>query len=318
MTLTNSDGQAVGSPVVTDATGVYQFANLPAGAYTVTVTPPAGYSADKAIVGSQTSGTAGTGTIGNITLAPGASGQNNDFGLIAQPASLSGFVFSELTAGSPPFDPGDPSGGEAAIAGATVTLTNSDGQVVGSPVVTDATGVYQFANLPAGAYTVTVTPPAGYAADKAIVGSQTSGTAGTGVIGNITLAPGTSGQNNDFGLIAQPASLSGFVFSELTAGSPPFDPGDPSGGEAAIAGATVTLTNSDGQVVGSPVVTNATGAYQFSNLPGGAYTVTVTPPAGYSADKAIVGSQTSGTAGTGTIGNITLAPAPAARITTSA
>ncbi len=283
----------------------YQFSNLPAGAYTVTVTPPAGYSADKAIVGSQTSGTASTGTIGNITLAPGTSGQNNDFGLIAQPASLSGFVFSELTAGSPGFNPGNPSGGEAAIAGATVTLTNSDGQVVGSPVITDATG------------DISIQQPArrrlhGYrhAAGRLFrrhgdCRKSDERHRKHGHDRQHHALPGTSGQNNDFGLIAQPASLSGYVFSELTVGSPGFNPGNPSGGEAAIAGATVTLTNSDGQVLKS-TTTSATGAYQFVDLSAGSYTVTITTPSGYSADTAIVGSQASGSTGTGAIGNITL------------
>ncbi len=69
-----------------------------------------------------------------------------------------------------------------------------------------------------GTYTLTVTPPAGDYADTPLVGSQ-GGTPAADSIGNITVGIGTTGKNNDFGLLAA-ASLSGYVFSELTAGSP--------------------------------------------------------------------------------------------------
>ena len=304
VTLTNSVGQVVGTLDVTGSSGAYQFTNLQAGTYTLTATPPNGYSADKANVGSQDNGTPGTGSIEQITLDNGTNGQNNDFGLLAEPASLSGYVFSETMSGSPAFNPTSPSDGEAAVADATVTLTNSDGQVVAS-TTTAATGAYQFPNLSAGSYTVTVSTPTGYSADKAIVGSQDNGSASAGSIGDLSLDNGADGQNNDFGLLAEPASLSGYVFSETTPGSLAFNPTSPSDGEAAFAGATVTLTNSDGQVVAS-TATDSTGSYQFANLSSGSYTLTVSTPTGYSADKAIVGSQDNGTPGTGSIGDLTL------------
>ena len=141
-------------------------------------------------------------------------------------------VFAEATAGSPDYNPADPAAGESLLAGATVTLYDSDHNVVGTPQVTGSSGTYQFANLAPGVYSVQVTPPSGYANDEAFVGSQSSGAKAAGSITGITLGPGTSGTGIDFGELTLPASLSGVVFSEATAGSPDYNPADPAAGKA--------------------------------------------------------------------------------------
>jgi hypothetical protein len=63
--------------------------------------------------------------------------------------------------------------GEAALAGAVVTLLDKDGKsandIDGNPVAaltTDETGKYLFSNLAEGDYSISVTPPAGYVASK--------------------------------------------------------------------------------------------------------------------------------------------------------
>ena len=71
-------------------------------------------------------------------------------------------------------------------------------------------------------------------------------------------------------------------------------------GEAPIPGVAVTLTGTDdlGAAVNIPAITSALGAYSFTNLRPGTYTITETQPTGF-----LDGRDTQGTPGTGTAGN---------------
>ncbi len=99
-----------------------------------------------------------------------------------------------------------------------------------------------------------------------------------------------------------PGSLSGYVFLEPTAGSPNFNPVTPAPGELPVAGATVRLSGPGGT---QSVVTTGTGAFDFSDLTPGNYSLSITPPSGDTNALAIAGSG-NGTAGIGTISNITI------------
>ena len=57
-------------------------------------------------------------------------------------------------------------------------------------------------------------------------------------------------------------------------------------GETGNAGAIVTLTDSLGHQVGSPFTTDSSGAYSFTGLLPGTYTITVTSPANFAAEAA--------------------------------
>src|SRR5205814_933364 len=119
--------------------------NLPAGNYTVTITPPSGYTLTTPNPKSTTT------TISNptdLTL---------DFGLRPS-GSIGDFVWNDLN-GNGLQDVGEPG-----IPGVTVTLSN------GASTTTDATGHYGFANLPAATYTVTVGTPSGYTPTTSNVG----------------------------------------------------------------------------------------------------------------------------------------------------
>ncbi len=250
VTLTDENGAVVGT-AVTDAMGNYDFENLPPGDYTVTVTPPAGY-----VNTGDPDGTFDSTT--EVTLGAGEDIDVEDFGY--QGTGSIGDTIFEDTNGNGVEDPG-----EMGIAGVTVTLTDATGAVVGT-AVTDAMGNYDFENLPPGDYTVTVTPPAGYdnTADPNGAFDDTAA---------VTLAPGEDNDDQDFGYQGN-GSIGDFIWED-TNGDGVQDPG-----EMGIAGVTVTLTDATGAVIGT-AVTNASGKYEFVDLPPGDYTVTVTPPAGY-------------------------------------
>jgi hypothetical protein len=97
-------------------------------------------------------------------------------------------------------------------------------------------------------------------------------------------------------------SLSGYVFFETTPGSPNFNPTAPATGESPLAGVTVTL---DGPGGTQTTQTDATGTYSFGDLTPGTYSLSITPPTGDTAAQAIANGS-NGTAGTGTISNISI------------
>src|SRR5207244_2568616 len=119
-----------------------------------------------------------------------------------------------------------------------------------------------------GSYTLTETPPAGL-----LDGKLTQGTPGTGtVLGraftSITLAQGTAGANNNFAEL-QPSSLAGFVYIDAN------DDGVFQGSESGLVGVGMALTGTDdlGNSVNLSVTTGAGGAYSFTTLRPGNYTL---------------------------------------------
>jgi hypothetical protein len=109
-----------------------------------------------------------------------------------QPASVSGFVTNVNT--------------NSGFAGITVTLTGTDfnGNVVTLMTTTAADGSYNFPNLAAGTYSLTVTIPNGYVDNGDLVGTVNGTTDGTRTvpaeIDNVNLNGGDNGINYDFGL----------------------------------------------------------------------------------------------------------------------
>ena len=207
------------------------------------------------------------------------------------------------------------------ISGVTINLTGTDFGANGvaggggddTPVsfttTTDALGNYAFTGLNPGSYTVTEpTQPAGTSngiTTAGAVGGGGGGTAGaaTGVattpsvISNIVLlksggAVATSPGNN-FAEIA-PSTISGLVFLDQD------NSGTKDVADTALAGVTVQLLQ--GVSVVATTTTDASGAYSFSGLAPGTYTVSEpTQPAGTSNGKTIPGAVgNGGTAGTAT------------------
>jgi hypothetical protein len=76
-------------------------------------------------------------------------------------------------------------------------------------------------------------------------------------------------------------SLSGTVYQDANQN------GTMDSGDTGISGVTITLT---GNNVNQTATTDSNGAYQFSNLPAGSYTITETPPSGFDPGTDNVGS----------------------------
>jgi uncharacterized repeat protein (TIGR01451 family) len=166
LTLTGGDGKPVTdvfgkvvAPITTGATGVYLFQNLPPLAagkhYTVTVTPPAGYTPTLAGVGNDRAIDSSTGSATSTDLvADGAQDVTLDFGFVKGAVSVGDLVWLDVNRD------GLQTTGEPGIPGVTVNLLQN-GKVIAT-TTTDASGYYGFDNLdPSTAYTVQFVVPTG-------------------------------------------------------------------------------------------------------------------------------------------------------------
>ena len=205
------------------------------------------------------------------------------------PSSLCGFAYNDAD------NDGTKENGEAGISGVTINLSGTDrlDLPVTATTTTKGDGSYCFTALPAGTFTISESQPGAYLDGRDTQGTPGGGTVNNDSIANITLDAGVNGANNNFGELL-PSSLGGFVYVDAD------NNGTKGAGEATIAGAVVTLTGTDdrGTAVNMPGATGSDGAYLFTNLRPGTYTITETQPAGY-----LDGKDTQGTPGTGTTGN---------------
>ena len=157
----------------------------------------------------------------------------------------------------------DPS--ELGLAGVTVELVDSNGDVVATEV-TSSSGDYLFENVYPGTYTVRVVPstlPSGW-------GTQTYdydglGTANAAVV---TVADDQTFLDADFGYRQFQGSIGDRLWNDIDAD------GVQDGGEAGLAGVTVELRDGSGNLLAT-TVTDANGNYSFTHLGPGTYSVNV-------------------------------------------
>ena len=252
--LVDADGTVVAT-TTTDADGTYSFDKLPAGTYSVKVVQ------DGPIASLEQTGDPDA-TKDNasepITL-------NNDnpsttdvnFGYVNN-NSLSGTVYRDDSRN------GDQDGTEPGYSGVTVQLLDASGNVVAT-TTTDANGTYSFSKLPDGTYSVKVVKD-GELAD-------TEQTEDPDANKDNASEPVTLGEDNptkdniDFGYVPD-YSIHGLVYRDG-------DRNEMHGAtEKGYANQTVELRDKDGKVVAT-TTTDANGAYSFSKLPAGDYTVKV-------------------------------------------
>ena len=252
--LIGADGSVVAT-TKTDADGNYSFTGLDAGTYTVKVTK-AGEIAEL----TQTEDPDGTkdNASGAITLnADNPVRENVNFGYIKKHA-ISGNVYLDQNRDK------TKNTGDIDLSGVTVKLLDKDGNVVGN-TTTDADGNYSFTGLNDGTYTVQV-DKTGPLADK----EQTEDPSGktdsrSQAITFTRTDPDVT--NVNFGY-ADNYSIHGLVYRDG-------DRDETHGAtEKGYANQTVELRDKDGKVVAT-TTTDENGAYSFSKLPAGDYTVKV-------------------------------------------
>ncbi len=261
----------VSSAVITGPDGAYTFTGLLPGTYAITETPPPGLDtglATRGTINGTTIGIAGTGAITGITLGVGQIGVNYDFG--ERSSKLSGSVYLDAN------DNGQLDAGEPGISGVLLHLTGTDAsnQLIDRATLTGADGSFSF-DVPAGTYTITETPPAGYL-DGTDQAGTAGGTPGTNVISTIDVATGAQATGYDFGELMQPGTgeVNGLVFLDSQPADGIREPGEP--GEA---GVTVKLLDAASNVVAT-TTTAPDGTFFFANVAPGTYTAAVTTPAG--------------------------------------
>jgi protocatechuate 3,4-dioxygenase beta subunit len=248
----------------TAADGTYLFNNLKPGEYRIVEAPPAGWVDDLDAAGSL-GGIVTNDVLNNIPLLVGERGVNYDFGEqppVVNPGKtwLSGHVYVDAN------NSNDLENGEGGLGGIRIELWK--GGIKIAETTTDATGSYQFLNIDPGTYTVKETQPAGYTSTEEADNEITD-----------VVVPAAGLPNQDFGErlpdgVAAKTFVSGIVWVDRD-GDGIADLGEPG-----IEGVTITLKDAAGNVVAT-TLTGPGGAYSFTDIAPGTYTIEETNPAGY-------------------------------------
>ncbi len=270
--LDGTDG--MGNPVhlttTTDSNGNYQFTGITPGTYTVTIDEPSGFQCSYPNSCNY-----------NVIIVSGQVVTNRDFGDYSF-AEIHGTKFIDLNfngvqdAGEG--CPASPDVNNPGCEGVTVHLDGTDGlgNVVHLTTTTDSSGDYAFLNLRPGVYAVTVNEPSGFFC------SFPSSCSYTG----ITLQSDQVVNDRNFGDYSL-GEIHGVKFIDLN-GNGAKDTGEdcpaaPDVNNAGCEGVTVHLDGSDGMgnAVHLTATTDSSGAYAFTDLKPGSYTVTVDEPSGF-------------------------------------
>ncbi|MET0264441.1 MAG: SdrD B-like domain-containing protein [Duganella sp.] len=268
VTLLDASGAAVqGATAVTDANGHYQFSNLKPGNYSVQFDKsslPAGFNFTSAAQGGPggvgSDADTGTGQTAQIALASGED-MVLRAGLVVQQATLGDRVWEDSNGN------GVQDAGEAGLVGVTVDLKDEKGNIVKTTTTGDD-GQYSFTIDP-GKYTVSVTAPTGMTATTQNAGTVSSADSDINAAGQsavITLAANQVNKDVDAGFYKS-ASLGSNVWLDTNRN------GLQDADEAGVAGVRVVLLDANGKPAGVEAVTDQNGAYSFTNLKPGTYSV---------------------------------------------
>ena len=291
VTLYDNAGNILAT-TVTDAYGNYVFPDLPVSSaginYQVRFSLPAEYvfspQSQGANITLDSDPNTATGRTGNISLTSANKNRTDiDAGIyFALPARIGDFIWNDLNKNGIQ-DPGEPG-----IAGVTVTLYNNSAVAIRT-TVTDNNGFYQFTDLPAGTYTLGITPPVGYilsAKDQTTDDKDSDFDPATFKTTAFTLLAGAIDLSFDGGLqvtATTKAAVGDKVWNDIN------NNGLQDNNEPGVAGVTVELYTSANILVAT-MVTDAFGMYIFNDLVPGTYYVKFSNiPAGYNFVAANVG-----------------------------
>ncbi len=276
---------STGLTATTDEYGYYEFSSsdITSGTYRVSEQAViAGYMDVGATAGKVDGVTRGSvetvNVIKGIALEGGDDSVHNDFAE-TKPASLSGNVYYDVN------NDGVFQSTEEGIAGAQIDVYSLDSEGNPTHVATTYTmpdGSWTVENLAPGKYKVVESQPDGYVDGKDTAGSE-GGTVTNDVITAIPLAANVTATDYNFGerLIC---SVSGKVWAELDLDNV-HDSNEP-----LLSGVTIKLYDAEGNLVAT-TATDANGAYSFTELAPGVYSIVETQPANYLDYAALAGSE---------------------------
>jgi len=231
---------------------------------------------------------------------PNPTNDTNRVVILVSPAAIGNYTWVDTNGN------GLQDGGEPALSNVVVTLFNAASNVVGVTTST-AAGAYSFSNLLPGNYFVSFTPPAGYLFATSNIGTNdlidSDVLTGTNRTALITLTGGQTDNTVDAGFYL-PATIGNFIWNDLN-----YDGQQGTGLETnGVSNVVVRLYNTNNIVVAT-TTSSVSGAYAFTNLPPGTYTVDFTPPAGFLFTTSNVGNDASDSdvlSGTNRTGNVIL------------
>ena len=267
VTLYNAASNVVGVKT-TSVSGIYRFTNLVLGTYFLEFTKPAGYFNAPQDVGNDATDSdvnPATGRTIPTTLTSGENDLTWDAGLY-QPSTLGDRAWDDLDGD------GIQDAGEPGIPNVTVRLHDAATNLVAT-TLTDANGLYAFADLNPGTYFLRFVRPAGYQFTpndhQHVLGDAVDSDAHptTGATPPTELEAGETDLTWDAGFY-RPAAVGDFVWLDED-----WD-GEQDAGEQGIPNVQLQLLNSNGTVVAT-TTTDLNGLYLFSDLLLGQYTVRV-------------------------------------------
>ncbi len=260
------DGGIVVGTTTTAVDGSYQFSGLLPGTYSVRV-PESDLVFTAQDVGGDDavdSDLDASGVSDPVTIASGQNVDSLDAGVL--PSSIGDFVWTDTNADGLQ-DPGEPG-----LGGVTVELLNGSGSVIAA-TTTAADGSYVFDLLLPGDYQIRFVAPLGYSLSPQDIGGDDDVDSDADAIGRtavLVLAGDTDETSLDAGLFEE-ATLGDRVWVDLD------NDGVQSPGEPGVGGLTVNLIDDGGAIVATDT-TDASGAYQFTGVVPGDYTVEVIAP----------------------------------------
>ncbi|QHW36518.1 YSIRK-type signal peptide-containing protein [Staphylococcus ursi] len=289
VTLKDKDGKVL-EFTETNANGKYVFDNLKNGIYTVDFKAPEGYTASPHNQGNDALDSDGpTSAQGIISNGNNLTVDQGFYQTEAPTRNIGDKVWDDLN------KDGIQDENEPGIANVKVTLTDADGNVVDTRT-TDDKGNYLFKNVKEGEYTVTFETPEGYT--PTITGQGTLDKDSNGASTRIFVETDDDLTIDSGFYKAEPPvppthNIGDKVWDDLN------KDGIQDDNEPGIANVKVTLTDADGNVVGTRV-TDANGNYLFENVKAGDYTVTFETPEGYTPTQTGQGTTDNDSNGTST------------------